>query len=171
MPPVRRLGAVTLLLSVIVAGCDHAPVTTVAVVNGYAPSAPRPLVVYRAYWHAISFADPVLPGSPSEPQDTVAASANTAYALLAPGWDPTSGTSPDSLVVLQSRAGFEVHLDTALQIVVDDTTFVGNCAVGSVLSQEQADFITQLVFPTEFAPFSYDAATCTTTPKGDSRAP
>jgi hypothetical protein len=153
------------------AGCDHAPVTTVAIVNGYGPNAPHSLVIYRASWQAVSFHDAVLPGSSSEPQTTLAASATTAYVVLAPGWDPTTGTPPTSFVILQSRQGFEVHLDTTLRIAVDDSTFIGNCAAGSVLPQEQADFITQLVFPTELGPFSYDAATCTTTPKGGSRAP
>jgi len=50
-----------------------------------------------------------------------------------------------------------------LHIPVDDATFSGNCAAGSVLTQTQADFITRRVFATDFAGRHYDAATCTTT--------
>jgi hypothetical protein len=105
----------------------------------------------------------------------VAASANTAYVVLAPGWDPTSDptstTQPTSFIVLQSRDGFAVNLGDTLHIPVDDTTFAGNCTAGSVLTQAQADFITQLVFPSTFRSFHYDAATCTTTQIGDAGAP
>jgi hypothetical protein len=148
-------------------GCDHRPDTQVVLDNDYAPSPTRSLVVYRAHWLAVSFQDPVPPGSSSAPHDTVAASANTAYVLLAPGWDPASATPPASFIVMQSRSGFEVHLDDTLHIPIDDATFLGNCAAGSFLSQAQADFITRLVFPGEFVSLSYDAATCMTTPIGD----
>jgi hypothetical protein len=146
----------------LVAGCDAHPQTTVVVNNKYAPS-PASLVIYRAYWQAVPFENPIPPGTSSDAQSTVPASANTAYVVVAPGWDPDTSTSPTSFIVMQSRDGFDVHLNDTLQIPVDDTTFVGNCAAGSFLSQGQADFITQLVFPIEFAPFRYDAASCTTT--------
>jgi hypothetical protein len=58
-----------------------------------------------------------------------------------------------------------------LHIPVDDRAFIGNCASGSFLSQAQADFITQLIFPSDFASLRYDAASCTTTPIGDGGAP
>src|SRR5580700_5056432 len=74
--------------------------------------------------------------------ETVPASANTAYAVLAPGWDPTSSTSP---------TGFAVPLGDTLQIPVEDKTFMGNCASKSFLSQSQADLITQRIFPSIFA--------------------
>jgi hypothetical protein len=105
------------------------------------------------------------------PDDTVPASANTAYVILAPGWDPKSPTPPTSLVGMQSRNGFGVELGDTLQIPVDDATFIGNCASGSSLSQAQADFITQFVFPSDFATLRYDAATCTTAPVGDAGGP
>lgn len=153
-----------LSLACVAVGCDHKPETTVVLENGYPASSARPLVVYRVHWQAVTFESPVPPGASSDPHGTVPASANTAYAVLAPGWDPTSSTPPTSFIVLQSRDGFEVHLDDTLHIPLDDTTFIGNCAAGSVLSQAQADFITRLVFPSDFASFSYDAATCTTRP-------
>ena len=140
--------------------CDQ-PHTYVVLENNYSRST-APLVVYHAFWQAVSFQTPVPPESSSDPQDTIPASANTAYAVLAPGWDITSSTAPTSLIAIQSRHGFEVHLNNTLHIPVDDTTFVGNCAAGSFLTQEQADFITQRVFASDFEGLSYDATTCTT---------
>jgi hypothetical protein len=157
-------------------GCE-APTTTVIVDNDYPPSATKPLVVYRAYWQAAAFDAAIAPGSSSDPQRTVPASNNTAYVVLAPGWNLTSSTPPTSFVFLQSRSGFAVHLDDTLRIPVDDTTFIGNCAAGSFLSQDQADFITQRIFTQTIFPdaeassFRYEAATCTTTPIGDAGAP
>ena len=164
MPIVGSVVVSALAFASIAVGCDRAPDTKVVVDNVYAPSPDRALVMYRARWLAASFQNAVPPGTSSELQSTVPASANTAYVVLAPGWDPTSSTPPTSLVVMRSRKGFEVHLDDTLHIPVDDTTFIGNCAAGSVLSQAEADFITQLVFPSEFASLRYDAASCTATP-------
>lgn len=150
--------------------CDAAPHTSVVLDNHYPPSATHALVIYQAYWQAVSFANPVPPGGSSDPQSTVPASGNTAYVVLAPAWDPTSLSPPTSFVVMQSRGQFDVHYNDSLHIPVDDATFVGNCAAGSVLTQEQADFITQRIFPSVFAAVAYDAATCTTTPIGDAGA-
>lgn len=151
------------------AGCDK-PETAVVIDNDYPASTETPMVVYRAQWQAVWFDAAVSPGSSSDPLATLPASANTAYVILAPGWDPTSSSAPTSFVVLQSRNGFEVHLNETLHIPVDDTTFLGNCGSGNTLSQDQADFITQRVFAADFASWAYDAATCTTTPIGDAVA-
>ncbi len=155
----RLLPLATLAIAL---GCD-APVTNVVLENHYPPSATNALVVYRAFWEAVAFPDPIPPGAASDPQMTVAASATTAYVVLAPGWDPNGTTPPTSFIVLQSRDGFSVHLNQTLHIAVDDTTFAGNCAAGSPLTQAQADFITRRVFASDFAALAYDAATCTTT--------
>jgi hypothetical protein len=159
-----------LAVALLAAGCGDTPNTSVVLDNDYAPSGTNPLVVYRAYWQAVSFANPITPGSSSFPQGTVAASDNTAYVVLAPSWDP-NGAPPTSFVVMESRNGFAAHLDTTLHIPVDDATFVGNCAARSFLSQAQADFITQLVFPNDFASLRYDAASCTTAPTSEAGAP
>jgi hypothetical protein len=150
----------------LVAGCDPHPQTLVVIDNKYAPSPTSP-VIYRAYWQAVPFQNPIPPDASSDAQSTVPASANTAYVVLAPGWDPASSVPPTSLVVMQSVDGFDVHLNDTLHIPVDDTRFIGNCAAGSFLSQAQADFITQLIFPIDFAPVRYDAASCTTTAIAD----
>ena len=149
-----------LFIALSCSGCDQ-PHTYVVLENNY-PRSTVSLVVYHAFWQAVSFQTPVPPESSSDPQDTIPASANTAYAVLAPGWDVTSSIAPTSLIAIQSRNGFEVHLNNTLHISVDDTTFVGNCASGSSLTQEQADLITQRVFASDFEGLSYDAATCTT---------
>jgi hypothetical protein len=141
-------------------GCEES-VTQVALDNRYPPSADRPLVIYRAVWQAVSFDDPVVPGASSLAMDTVPASANTAYILLAPGYRPPA--PPGNLIVLRSRTGFAVSTDRTLRIPVDDSHFAGHCQAGSVLSREQADFITTRVFADEFAGQRYDPATCTTT--------
>jgi hypothetical protein len=144
---------------VLAAGCD-APFAEVVLDNQYAPATGN--VVYRATWLAVDFPVPLAPGGATDPQDTVAASTNTAWVLIAPGWDPTSDDPPGSLVVLASPDGFSVHLDETLHIPVDDDHFAGNCAVGSHLDQATADFITGRVFAALFAGAHYDAATCTT---------
>ncbi len=165
-----RLLPAVLALALPAAGCDLNTQTNVVLENDYAPSATRALVVYRAYWQAVSFLVPVPPGSSTDPETTVPASPNTAYVILAPGWDPESLTPPTSFVVLQSRSGFGVQFGDTLTIRVDDTRFIGNCASNSFLPQTQADFITGLVFPDAFSLLHYDAATCTTTPVADAGA-
>jgi len=150
--------------------CDT-PHTYVVFGNDYPTSPTNRLIVYRATWQAVTFQSPIAPGDSSDPQSTIAASENTAYVVLAPGWDPEGGAPPASFVVLQSRQGFAVHLNNTLRIPIDDATFSGNCAVGSFLPQAQADFITQFVFPNDFASLRYDATNCKTIPIGDARAP
>ncbi len=151
-----------LFIALSYSGCDQ-PHTYVVLENQY-PRSTTPNVVYHAFWQAVSFQTPVPPESSSDPQDTIPASANTAYAVLAPGWDVTSSSAPTSLIAIQSRNGFEVHLNGTLHIAVDDGTFDGNCASGSFLSPDQADFITQRVFASDFEGLRYDPASCTTAP-------
>jgi hypothetical protein len=155
-----------LCAGLLLSGCGDAPHTYVSLDNEYPASGTSP-VVYQGWWQAVPFSTPIPPGGSSGPQSTVAASDNAAYVVLAPGWDPSSNALPTSFIVMQSKTGFAVHLNDTLHIPVDDEHFAGNCLAGSRLTQEQADFITQLVFPRTFAAFRYDAATCTTTPMGD----
>lgn len=159
-----------LALMLLATGCDDKPLTWVVLDNEYPSSPTDPLVVYHAVWQAVPFEQPVVPGSSSDAQETVPASDNTAYVLLAPGWDGGT-TPPTSFVVLESRYPFAVHLNETLHIPVDDQTFIGNCAAGSLLSQTQADFITHLVFSRDFANMGYEAASCTTTAADDAGAP
>ena len=176
MNPVERRVEHPLSRSVLAAlalagGCNGAPQTWVSLDNAYPASNASPAVVYRGWWQAVAFGGPIVPGGSSGLQPTVPASDNTAYAVLAPGWDPDTGTTPASFVVLQSRSGYAVHLGDILRIAVDDASFEGDCAAGSHLTQHQADVITQLVFPNVFAGLRYDAATCTTTSIVDGAVP
>lgn len=158
---IAKLPFIAVAALVIAIGCD-VPSTNAVLDNDYPPSTGNALVIYKAFWQAVAFTAPVPPGASSDAQSTVPASANSAWVLLAPGWDPSGPAAPMALVVLQSRQGFGVHLNQTLHIPVDDTTFAGNCAVGSTLAQADADFITQRVFAADFAGARYDAATCTT---------
>ena len=162
-----RVALPAVLLSASLAGCDSAPHTTVILDNTYPTSAADPLVVYQAYWQAVPFTGPVDPGQSSSPQTAEPTSGDTAYVVLAPGWDPDASATPTSFVVLQSRSAFSVGFNGTLHIPVDDSTFTGNCATSHPLTQSQADFITQIVFPCAFASLTYDAATCTVTPRAD----
>ena len=137
------------------------------------PTPSAALVVYDAYWLNVSFqGQSVPPGASSDAKDAIPASAdNTAYVVLAPGWDPASTTPPTTFLLLESRGGFALALGDTLHIPVDDVGFAGNCAAGSTLTQTEADFLTQIVFPRDFTGFTYDASTCTTTPTGDAGAP
>jgi hypothetical protein len=148
-------------------GCDPGPHTAVVLTNGYPATGTAPLVVYRAYWENVSFPTPIDPGFSASPQPAESTSGVTAYVVLAPGWDPELSATPKSLVVLQSRVPIATSYNDLLTITVDDTAFAGNCVAGSLLPQAQADFITQVVFPSDFAAYRYDAATCTLTPAND----
>jgi hypothetical protein len=152
-PPISTVALFTLCLA---SACD-APATYVVFDNH------EPSVVYRAFWQAVSLPNPVAPAASSDKLPTVAASANTAYVLLAPGWDAASSAPPTTFIVLESRGGFAVHLNHTLCIPIDDTTFAGDCAAGSFLAQAEADFITTRVFASDFANLRYDAAICSTT--------
>ncbi len=150
------------LLLLLASACE-VPTTTVEIDNAYPASSKQ--IVYRAFWQAVRFTTPLAPRAASDPQNTVPASANTAWVLLAPGWDPRDSAPPTKFIVLESKTGFAVDLDHALTISVDDTTFAGNCGTGSHLDQAEADFITDRVFQAEFTGLAYDATSCTTSPR------
>jgi hypothetical protein len=152
--------AIPLLCTLLATSCDPGPAQAV-LDNDYPPLPARPYVVYAAFWQAVSFTAPVLPGAASAPLQTVSASANTAYVLVAPDWDPARTAPPASFLLLQSREDYGVQLGDVLHIAIDDDTFAGNCDAGSSLTQAQADFMAQRVFPGELAGRSYDAGTCT----------
>ena len=149
------------MIAIVSLGCDM-PHTTAIAENRYSTTDATPLVVYRAFWQAVPFNDPVMPGESSTEQPIVPASPNTAYALLAPGWDPEAGT-PTSFILLESRGDFGANFNDTLRIPIDDAHFTGNCAAGSRLTQAKADFIAQQVFPAVLGSFNYDALTCKTT--------
>jgi hypothetical protein len=160
-----------LALAVPFIGACPAPSNTTTFVvleNDYPASSGR--VIYRAFWQAVPFQAPLPPGSSSDPQITVPASANTAYVVIAPGWDPSSATQPTSFIVLESRQGYGVDVSNTVHIPVSDAAFAGDCAAGSALPQAEADFLTQIVFPDVFGAYEYDAATCSTIARGEAGA-
>jgi hypothetical protein len=119
--------------------------------------------VYRAWWLATYYPDPVAPGGTSAGRRSVPGAA-TAYAVLAPGWDPKSSAPPRVLVPVESKSPVVADRGQELHIEVDAVRFRGDCAAGEPLSQDEADFITQRIFPGEFRAMTYDAKTCTLTP-------
>ena len=162
--PMFALVATTLLATT---GCETETATTAVVADSYPAVADggdpsTQVTVYKVWWVTTSFLDPVAPGAESDAQRTVPA-ADYAYALLAPGWDPTSSTPPTLLIPLRSADKLSVNRGDTLRIDVSDATFVGNCAGGKPLSQDDADFITQSIFPGDFAAVRYDARSCTAT--------
>jgi hypothetical protein len=113
--------------------------------------------------------DAVAPASEGERQRTVP-NTDYAYVVVAAGWDPTSSNPPTKLYPMKSLAPFRAGRGDILHIHVSDATFGGNCAAGHPLSQADADFVTERIFPGEFGGGTYDANTCTFTPLADSGA-
>ncbi|HEX4341581.1 MAG TPA: hypothetical protein VH062_36980 [Polyangiaceae bacterium] len=164
----------TALFVTALAGCSTETPTRAVVANDLreagdgAPSAQ--LVVYRVWYSTTYFGDPVLPGAESDEQRIVPGS-DTAYAVLASGWEPSSPATARSFVALRSKHALSVARGDVLSIAVSDSTFTGRCDDSSPLTQTQADFITTRIFPGEFAGVHYDAATCTTTSLVDAGQP
>jgi len=157
------------------AACDTETPTTASVRNDYAAVADggdvaTQNVVYRVWFATTLFTDPVAPGQTSAELRTVP-TADYVYALLAVGWDPASGAAPTKLVPLRSKGRLDVARGDLGLIAVSPATFDGDCASGGRLSQEDADFVTQRIFPGPFAGLRFDAATCTAAPvAGDAGA-
>jgi hypothetical protein len=153
------------LLALPLAACETEDPTQAVVENGF-PAPPDggngpQMVVYRAWWVVSPFADPV-PAGMSSAVERVIPGDDYAYALLAPGWDPSS-SPPATLVAVRSKTKLSVARGDTLHIKVSDATFDGDCAAGSTLPPADADFITTHIFPGDFAG-AYDPATCTTKP-------
>lgn len=162
------LGAAASAFTSTLVGCKTADPTQVVVENAYPEVADggdpaTQVVVYKVWWQVVLFEDPVLPGTSSAEQRGVP-ERETAFALLAPGWDPESGTPPTTLVPVKSKELLAAKRGDTLRITVSDATFTGNCAAQQPLTQEDADFITERIFPGDFAGVIYDAKTCTSTP-------
>ncbi len=155
------------LLTPWLAACSTETPTTAIVDNAY-PSVPDgasnagEVTVYKVWYGATLFRFPVAPGGESESERTELGSA-TAYAVLAPGWAPSSATAPTQFVAVESKAPLSVNRGDTLHIAVSDARFTGRCGGSAPLSQTEADFVTQRIFPAEFAGVHYDAATCRST--------
>jgi hypothetical protein len=161
------VAAATLAGAVALVACEGETPTHAVVDNAYPAVAEgagpaTQTVVYRAWWVATYFDEPVAGGATSAEQRSVPAT-DFAYAVLAPGWDPANQTPPSRLVVVKSKAPLSIARGEVLHIAISDQTFTGSCSAGQPLSQEEADFVTQSIFPGEFANVTYDAKTCTAT--------
>jgi hypothetical protein len=128
------------------------------------------LTVYRARFMTAYFDAAVPPGSSSVPESTLFTSGDKAYALLAPGWDPTGDAGPKSLIVVESNAPMAAVPGGVVHIAVDDSTFRGRCDAGAPLTQEEANVITGAFFADIFGGTKYDATSCVTTVLSDSGA-
>ncbi len=149
-------------------GCETEDPTTIVVDNDHPAidgGGDAEITVFEAWWGTSLLPDPVAPGAEGAVQRAVLGT-DFAYALLAPGWTPASGAPPSRLIPVKSSSRLTVARGDRLHVHVSDATFAGNCAAGAPLSQEDADFITQRIFPGAFAGFVYDASTCVATPAG-----
>jgi hypothetical protein len=161
----KVLASVWLMSLPLLAGCEASEPTRAVLRNDYPPSTDPGSVdsstVYRGWWSVAQFPAPVVAGQVSDPVRVVEGS-DYGYALLAPAWDESSGSPPNTLIALRSAAKLSVGRGDWLTFVVSAQTTVGDCRAGDPLSPEDAAFITQRIFPVQFAGSSYDAATCTT---------
>jgi hypothetical protein len=117
---------------------------------------------YKVWWVTSLLSGPVAPGTEGQPERTVPNS-DFACAVLAPGWDPSSGKAPTTFIPAMSATKLSAARGDTVHIHVSDGTFVGNCLAGKPLSQDDADLITQRIFPGEFRGDVFDAKTCTAT--------
>ncbi len=153
-------------LAVFASACETSDETRAVFDNEYPASdrvLPDSVVVYEGWWSVAQLTAPVLPGAESDPVRVVKGS-DFAYALLAIGWDPASDTLPKRVLPIRSSAQLSVARGDTLPIEISDETTLGNCLSGQPLSQNDADFITQRIFPSAFTGLQYDAAKCATSP-------
>jgi len=164
------LAAAVSLSSPSLSACNTSDPTFAVLSNQYPVASdagsPGPMSVYKGWWVIAQFFDPVAAGQVSDPVRIVQGS-DYGYALLAPGWDTASDTPPTTLIPVRSAQKLSVGRGEMLTFVVSDRATMGNCGAGNPLTQEEADTITQRIFPGEFATLTYDAATCTTAPAVD----
>jgi len=159
--------ATCVVSSVALVDCDD-PDPTFAVVDNAFPlvgggDAAAQTALGKVWWVVTLFPDPIAAGSSSDANRVIPAS-DYAYALLAPKWDPSSGTPPPTLIPVRTKDKVSVARGDTVHVVISDDTVIGDCAAGHPLSQDDADFITQRIFPGEFSNVTYDASTCTATP-------
>ena len=169
MRPMKPLVLFGALLSLTVSACDTGDPTQAVVDNDYPPpdaGAGPQTVVYKTWWVTTLFPDPVSAGQSSDAERAVPA-VDYAYAILAPGWDPTSSAPPATLLAVRSKVKLGAARGDTLHIAFSDAAFDGICGAGSSLSQDDADFITTRIFPGDFAGVHYDAATCAAVPVTD----
>jgi hypothetical protein len=137
-----------LALLLLCCACDDA--TTVVVDNAYADDT----LVDEVWWSQTLVPDQVAPGGESPVYRTTPSLA-TAYAVL---------ERDGNVFVARTSMPLGVQRSAELHVVISPQTIIGDCAASSSarLTQPEADFITQSIFPSRFAGAVYDAATCKT---------
>ncbi len=123
--------------------CDDA--TMLVVDNAYADST----IVDAVWWSETYVPDAVPAGQASPAYRSVPGSA-VAYVVL---------ERDGHVFVAETAKPVSVERSSTLHITISPDTIIGDCA-SSTLTQAQADFITESIFPTRFEGTIYDAATC-----------
>jgi hypothetical protein len=126
--------------------CDEA--TTIVVDNTYTDDT----IVDEVWWSQTLVPDQVAPGGESPAYRTTPAN-ETAYVVAERG---------GNVFVARTTTPLGVNRSAELHVVVSPEKIVGDCATNARLTQPEADFITQSIFPGRFAGSVYDAATCKT---------
>jgi hypothetical protein len=166
MSSARLLLSFAVFASAAAAGCSSDAPTQIVVDNDYlrveGGAAAAPMTVFKVWWATTLLPDAVGPSGEGQTQRTVP-NTDYAYAVLAPGWDPDSGAPPSRFLAAKSLLRLQAVRGETLHVRVSDDTFAGDCADGKPLSQDDADLVTQRIFPGEFAGLTYDAATCVAT--------
>ena len=126
--------------------CDDA--TTIVVDNAYTDDT----IVDEVWWSQTLVPDQVLPGGESPVYRTTPA-LDTAYLVAERG---------GNVFVARSATPLGVNRSAELHVVVSPQNIVGDCATNAHLTQPEADFITQRIFPGRFAGTIYDPTTCKT---------
>jgi hypothetical protein len=128
-------------------GCDDA--TTIVVDNAYADDT----IVDEVWWSQTLVPDAVAPGGESPVYRTTPA-LETAYVVAERG---------GNVFVARTAIPLGVERSAELHVVISAANIVGDCGFSNArLTQPEADFITQSIFPGRFAGAVYDAATCKT---------
>ena len=147
----------SLMAAAPLSGCNDTA-SSVVVTNGYGDA-----VVQKVWWNQTLILGAIDPGATSAAQRAVPGS-DFAYALISLGWPPDPQSGP---IALRSMQQLSAARGAELAIDVFDTTFAGNCAATTGLDEETARFITERIFPGDFAGGTYDAAGCETIPTPD----
>jgi hypothetical protein len=135
------------LLLLLLCACDDA--TTIVVDNAYTDDT----IIDEVWWSQTLVPDAVAAGGESPAYRTTPGQ-GTAYLVAERG---------GQVFVARTAIPLGVNRSAELHVVISPQNIVGDCeATNARLTQPEADFITQSIFPGHFAGAVYDAATCKT---------